>query len=76
MSIDNPALLHHRIVHEIEQLFECLTGTDIGIIFSSLGLVGFGDRRCVGILTFLGAGRIRSLLEETILETMGNEVAV
>ena len=61
---------------DIEQLCECLTGIDIGFIFFSLGLVCFDDRRRVGILSFLGVERIRFLLEETILDTMGNEVAI
>jgi len=63
-------------VRDIEQLFECPTGIDIGFIFYSLGLICFQDHRRVGILSFLGVERIRSLLEETILDTMGNEVAI
>ena len=76
LSIDNPAPPHHRITRDIEQLFGCLTGTDIGTIFSSLGLARFGGRRCVCILSFLGVERIRSLVEDTMRGTMGNKVAV
>jgi len=75
LSIDNPAVPHHHIVRDIEQLFECPTGIDIGFIFYSLAIVCFQDRGCVGILSFLGVGPIRSLLKETILDTMGNQVA-
>jgi len=63
-------------VRDIEQLFGCLTGIDTRFIFSSLGFVCFGDRRRVGILSFLGVEWIRSLLEEKIRDTMGNEVKV
>jgi len=76
LSIDNPAPPPHRIVLDIEQLFECLTGIDTGFIFSSLGLVCFSGRRRVGILFFLSVKWIRSPLEDTILDTMGNKVAV
>ena len=62
-------------MRDIEQLFECPTGIDIGFTFSSLGLVCSGDRRRVGNLSFFGVERIRSLLE-TIRDTMGNEVTV
>jgi len=51
---------HHRIVRDIEQLFECPTGINIGFIVPGLGLVWFGDIRRVGILSFLGGERIRS----------------
>jgi len=76
LSIDNPAPPRHRIVRNIERRFECPTGTDTGFTFSSLGLVRFGDFRGVDILSFLGVERVRSLLEGTVLDTMGNEVAV
>ena len=62
-------------MRDVEQLFEYSTGIDIGVIVSSLGLVYFGDIRRVGILSFLGGERIRSLLDETILDTLCNEVA-
>ena len=42
-------------------------------IFSSRGSA---DRRRVGIPCLLGVERVRSLLEETILDTIGNKVAV
>jgi len=74
--LDNPAPPYHRIVGDIEQLFECPTGIDIGFIFSILGLDCFGGRKRVGICSFLGVERIRFLLEGTILDTMGNGVAV
>jgi len=64
-------MLPHRIVCDVEQLFECPTGIDIGFISSIQGLISFGDPRRVGILSFLGVDRVRSLL----LDTMGNEVA-
>jgi len=67
LFIDNPALPHHRLVRDIEQLFECVTGVDIGSISYGLGLVCLVDRRHVGILSFPGVERIRSLLEETML---------
>jgi hypothetical protein len=76
LSIDDPAVLRHRIVRDIEQLLECITGIDIRFVFSSLGLICFCDRRRVGILSFLGVERIWALVEETILDTMGNEVAI
>lgn len=76
LSIDNPALPHHRIVRDIEQLLQCLTGIDIGFIFSDHGLIYFCDRGRVGILSFLGCERTRVLVEKTILDTMGNEVAI
>ena len=76
LSIDNPAPPHHRIRCDIEQPFKCLTGIDIGSMFFRLGLACFGDRRRVGILSFLGVEQIRCLLEDTIPVTMGNKVAV
>ncbi len=76
LSIDNPSLPRHRIVRDIEQLLQCLTGIDIGFVFSDHGLIYFCDRGRVGILSFLGFERIRALVEETILDTVGNEVAV
>jgi len=63
-------------VRDIEQLFECPTGIDRVFVFSIMGTVCFGDRRRVGILSFLGVEQIRSLLEAIIRNTMGNEVAV
>ena len=63
-------------MRDIKQLFECPTGIDTGFKFSSLGRACFGDRRCVGILSFLGIERIRSLLKDTLLGTIGNRVAV
>ena len=75
LSVDNLVLPHHRIARDIEQLFECPTGIDIGLIFPTLGIICFGGPRHVGILSFLGVDRIRFLLEETTLDTMGNEVA-
>ena len=75
LSVDNPVLPHHRIVRDIEQLFECPTGIDIEFIFPAQGIIRFGGPRSVGILSFLGVDRIRSLLEETTLDTVGNEVA-
>ena len=76
LSVDNPALPHHRIVRDIKQLLQCLTGIDIRFVFADHGLVYFCDRGRVGILSFLGFERIRVLVEETILDTMGNEVAI
>ena len=63
LSIDNPAPPYHRIVRDIEQLVECLTGTDTGLIFPRLGIACFVDRRHVGVLSLLGVERIRLLLE-------------
>jgi len=63
-------------VRDIKQLFECPTGIDTGFILSSLGLVSFGYRARVGILSLLGVERTRSLLEETIFDTMGNNITV
>ena len=76
LSIDNPTLLHHRIMRDIEQLLQCLTGIHIRFVFYDLGLIYFCDRGRVGVLSFLGIERIRALVEETILDTMGNEVAI
>ena len=76
LSIDNPALPHHRIVRDIEQSLQCLTGIDIRFVFSNLSLIYFCDRGRVGILSFLGFERIWALVEETILDTVGNEVAI
>jgi hypothetical protein len=63
-------------VRDVEQLLKCFAGINIGFAFLSLGLVYFGDRRRVDILSFLGVERIRSLVEKTMLDTMGDEVAV
>jgi hypothetical protein len=63
-------------MRDIEQLLQCLTGIYIGFDFSNLGLIYFYDCGHVGILSFLGFKRIRTLVEETILDTMGNEVAI
>ena len=76
LSIDNPTLLHHRIMRDIEQLLQCLTGVHIGFVFYDLGFIYFCDRGRFGILSFLGIERIRTLVEETILDAMGNEVAI
>ena len=62
-SIGDPAPPYYRIVGDIEQLFECLTRIDTEFMFSSLGLVCFSDRRCVGILSFLGVEQSQSVLE-------------
>ena len=45
-------------------------------MFFSLGLACFDDRRRVGILSFLCVEQIRCLLEDIILDTMGNKAAV
>jgi len=74
--VGNPALQHHRIVCDIEQLFERPTGIDIGFIVPNLELFFFAGSQRVRIFSFIGIERIRSLLGETILETMGNEVVV
>ena len=67
---------YHRIVCDIEQPLERLTGIDVGFVFPSLQLVYFYNRRRVGVFSFLGVERIRSLVEEKMLDTMGNEVAI
>jgi hypothetical protein len=54
----------------------CLTGIYIGFDFSDLGLIYFCDRGHVGILSFLGFERIRTLVEETLLDTISNEVMI
>jgi hypothetical protein len=64
LSIDNPALPHlphYRIMRDIEQPVQCLTGIYIWFGFSDLGLIYFCGRGHVGILSFLGVKRIRSL---------------
>ena len=76
LSIDDPALSHHRIVRDIEQFLQCPTGIDIRFVLSDLSLIYFRNRGRVGILSFLRFERIRALVEETILDTMGNEVAI
>jgi hypothetical protein len=76
LSIHNPALPHYRIMRDIEQPLQSLTGIYIGFDFSDLELIYFYDRGHVGIFSFLGFKRIRTLVEETILDTMGNEVAI
>ena len=76
LSIDNPALPHHRIVRDIKQFPQCLTGIDFRFVFSDLSLIYFCDCGRVGILSFLGVERIRAFVEETILDTMGNKVAI
>jgi len=76
LSIDNPAPPYHRIVRDIKQPFGCPTRIDTGFILSSSGIVYFGDRRRIGILSLLGVERVRALLEETIRDTLGNDVAV
>jgi hypothetical protein len=52
-----------------------LTRIYIGFHSFDLGLIYFCDRGHVGILSFLRFKQIRTLVEETILDTMGNEVA-
>ena len=63
-------------MRDIEQLFERPTGIEIGFIVPNLGLFFLTDRQRVRIFSFIGVERIRSLLGETILKTMGNEVVV
>jgi hypothetical protein len=77
LSIDGPTLPHDRVVRDIEQLSECFTGIDIGFVFPSFGLICFGNCRRVGIrVGILGVEWVWSLVEETMLDTMGNEVAI
>jgi len=77
LSIDNPAPPQspHCASRHTEQLFH---EVPIGFIFSSLGLVRFGNRRRVCILSFIGGVKqIRSLLEVKILGIwVINKVAV
>jgi hypothetical protein len=76
LSTDNPALPHYRILRGIEHLLLYLTRIYIGFHFFDLELIYFCGRGHVGILSFLRFKQIRTLVEETILDTMGNEVAI
>ena len=42
----------------------------IGFAFSDLGLIYFCDRGHVGILTFLGFEGIRTIVKDTLLDTI------
>ena len=63
-------------MRDIEEPLECPTRIDIGFVLSNFGLIHFGYRRRVGTISFFGVERIRPLIEETILDAMGNEVAI